>query len=649
MMTRNLYKLQVSALSLTILLIIVFVLSRSVLGITQDDALKLEGLWKQVGYGRVVEVKKGKIKIYDISKVSCLLVAEDETGNEDIKEITKNRVVMREGISEMEFRRIKSLPKLCSQNTDREKDPLFNFDSLWHTFNENYAYFKTRNIDWDAYYQKYRSRLSSKSTDEELYVVIKEMLDSIGDGHINFNAPKNLRKDYAEKQKKAGKEEMSSTEIFLISQKLTDQIAKKYAKNIKTYNSGVLRWGMIEGDIAYLQINFMFLMSKQDIPENASFLEFIQKYLQIVEESNEQHKAEVKGAKDAMKTILEDAKDARAFIIDLRFNPGGTDGVPMAFLSHFTDSRRKVFTKKARLGNVFTKGQELFIDSSRPLFKRDVYLLTSHQTASAAEIIPISSMAYPNITRIGSNTEGNFSDVLGKRLPNGWEYSLSNEVYQDVNGVDYESKGIPPHHEVKYSKDPKAFFEQISADLEKGDLAIEAALRLIKGDTSSIPVGHKNPDYTGVWDLDMEKSKLDELSRLEGATMIIDQTEKNITIKEKTKLKEGGGNSLSLSTKDKNGEKCSFDGSEVVREIEHSMATGSITLKCGFRGDGKLQITKNSLIFVQGQSINASLVDVWDISKDGKTLTIDSKNENHSRTVENKMVFIRKDNLLSKK
>ena len=212
--------------------------------------------------------------------------------------------------------------------------------------------------------------------------------------------------------------------------------------------------------------------------------------------------------------------------------------------------------------------------------------------------------------------------------------------YKTPAGVALEGRGVIPDVSAKLTR----------SDLLAGrDVAIEAALRLIKKDPPSIPFKQKTPDYTGVWELDIEKSKLDERSRLEGATMTIDQTEKDITIKKKTRLKEGAGNSLSLSTKDKDGEKCSFDGTEVVREIEHSMATGSITTKCGFREAGRLEITKSSLIFIQGQSINTKMVDVWEISNDGKTLTINSKSENPSRTVENKMVFIRKDNVDNRK
>ena len=121
--------------------------------------------------------------------------------------------------------------------------------------------------------------------------------------------------------------------------------------------------------------------------------------------------------------------------------------------------------------------------------------------------------------------------------------------------------------------------------------------------------------------------------------MTVTQTDEDITIRKQTELKERGAASMSFSTKDKDGEKCEFDGTKVVRDIEHNIATGSITTKCGFNNDGKLEVLKTSLIFIQGQSINAELSDVWTISDDGKTLTIDSKSKSTQRTVENKMVF----------
>jgi C-terminal processing protease CtpA/Prc len=72
---------------------------------------------------------------------------------------------------------------------------------------------------------------------------------------------------------------------------------------------------------------------------------------------------------------------------------------------------------------------------------------------------------------VGEPTNGVLSDELGKSLPGGWEYSLSNEVYFDHLGENHEVTGLPPHvsapvfdlEEIKRGRDP----------------AIESALQLL--------------------------------------------------------------------------------------------------------------------------------------------------------------------------
>ena len=70
--------------------------------------------------------------------------------------------------------------------------------------------------------------------------------------------------------------------------------------------------------------------------------------------------------------------------------------------------------------------------------------LTSSATASAAEIFTLSTMGFPHVTRVEEPTRGILSDILGKRLPNGWTVGLSNEVYTSSDGMVYEGVGIPP-------------------------------------------------------------------------------------------------------------------------------------------------------------------------------------------------------------
>ena len=108
---------------------------------------------------------------------------------------------------------------------------------------------------------------------------------------------------------------------------------------------------------------------------------------------------------------------------------------------------------KAKKDNGYTKEQKYVLEPSENIYKGKLIVLTSHRTASAAEIFALGTLAYPEIKRFGSSTNGIFSEILWKNLPNGWEFSLSNEVYSDQNGNVYEITGVPVNNEINYSKD----------------------------------------------------------------------------------------------------------------------------------------------------------------------------------------------------
>ena len=64
--------------------------------------------------------------------------------------------------------------------------------------------------------------------------------------------------------------------------------------------------------------------------------------------------------------------------------------------------------------------------------------------------------------RIGEHTQGVFSDVLVRRLPNGWTFGLPNEVFRTAQGATFDGPGIPPDiavavfadEDVKAGRDP---------------------------------------------------------------------------------------------------------------------------------------------------------------------------------------------------
>ena len=77
----------------------------------------------------------------------------------------------------------------------------------------------------------------------------------------------------------------------------------------------------------------------------------------------------------------------------------------------------------------------------------------------------------PHVTRIGEATQGVFSDVLGRKLPNGWSFGLPNEIYLTKDGKAFDGPGVPPDIEVPIFPDE---------DLASGrDTALNKALELL--------------------------------------------------------------------------------------------------------------------------------------------------------------------------
>jgi len=46
-------------------------------------------------------------------------------------------------------------------------NPVGNFEILWKTFDERYANFELKKVDWNAIYQKYRPQINAQTTDLE--------------------------------------------------------------------------------------------------------------------------------------------------------------------------------------------------------------------------------------------------------------------------------------------------------------------------------------------------------------------------------------------------------------------------------------------------------------------------------------------------
>ncbi len=77
-----------------------------------------------------------------------------------------------------------------------------------------------------------------------------------------------------------------------------------------------------------------------------------------------------------------------------------------------------------------------------------VILLTSSATMGAVEVFAMAMAQLEHVILIGQKTYGAFSNPLPRKLPNGWQFTLSNERYCSREGIDYEQQGLSPDIEI---------------------------------------------------------------------------------------------------------------------------------------------------------------------------------------------------------
>lgn len=452
--------------------------------VTNDS---LNGIWEMNGYGKIIEITESEVNTFDITKISCILNSKirrneiDQLGK--FKVINEDTLNLKLGITNYYLHRIKELPKekLIHDSTG-SKDLKLNFDIFWHTLNENYAFFEERNLDWQNIYDEFSAEVDTIKTEQELYGIFRKITDRLNDEHTSVRPTEEIRTAY-EKKSDSLEESDSTTNISIAE--LEENILNKYVENPVKYGrslhgNGLLNYGITANNIGYVQLNNMIFFSDYEVSDTLSGYDFLFAYLEKSRNNPNYQEEEIKGIKSIMDSIVDKFKNTDAVILDLRFNYGGYDVVSLEVLRHFIDSKEKIFSKKAKTLSGFTKPQSFFITPAEKTYTKPVFFLTSHQTSSAPESLTMASMPFKNITIIGSRTMGITSDILEKKLPNGWDLYLSNEIQVNYEGECYEGIGVPPDIEIEYSMDENVFIEYLSTELKDGDQAIEKVFELMR-------------------------------------------------------------------------------------------------------------------------------------------------------------------------
>ena len=315
-----------------------------------------------------------------------------------------------------------------------------NFDALWNMSNERYAFFELRGVDWKAQYENYRPKVTKNTTDEELYGLMCEMLKPLKDGHVNLKA-KSLGK-----KNPYNPEETPRFLKEFNNRKLEKQFEQLVSKTLRDNNFGELK-----------NSTDLLLFSR-----NKSF-----GYLLITEFEG----VRAKKLDEALDKVLALMDGTKGLIIDIRLNPGGTDQCVYQIASRFADKKRVGHHRKTKIrSDGFSELKTRYLNPHGDTYLKPIILLTHDASFSGADVFAMVMTELPQVTLVGEPTNGIFSNMLEKKLPNGWKYTLSFQVYYSADMTCYEGKGIPVDIPMK----------NMRSDLGKGeDPLVVMALELL--------------------------------------------------------------------------------------------------------------------------------------------------------------------------
>lgn len=308
--------------------------------------------------------------------------------------------------------------------------PESTFDAFWETMDAHYAFFKERGIDWKQR-RSLRRRLLGATTDDALFDTLAKALEGIEDAHLGLSATiGGTERRVALGRGKIGsllREALAGQTAFTdVNSFGRDWVGRDRAAvhalllpNSRGSALGErLCWGKIDGVTGYLELTAM-----------GGFAESTD--------------GDLKDLAPALDRALESLKSTKRLILDLAQNRGGDDRVARLLASRFTDRKRLAYSKRA-FRRPESESQSFFIEPSKVGYAGRVFLLTSNVTVSAGEVAATCLQGIPNVQHFGETTRGALSDRLTLTLPNGWELSLSNEIYKDSRGICSEGKGIAP-------------------------------------------------------------------------------------------------------------------------------------------------------------------------------------------------------------
>ncbi|MEU6633659.1 S41 family peptidase [Streptomyces parvus] len=397
----------------------------------------VDGFWRMDGYGTVLAIRNGTFQEFQTTAVSCVegdsarrtgpgtYTAPDGTVITVRTSGHRDHASMRAdgSVGDRKLRRIGELPEACTRPADG--GPLAAFDVFWQSFEENYPFFSAKGIDWNAVREQYRPKVDAKTTEDELFDVFSDMVRPLHDAHVAVQ-----HGDSVFAQPRPGTT-VPTGELDTKVKKFIMERDLKDARNLQEFANGRITYADLPGGQGYLRISGFGGYAGEDTSYAAQLAEL----------------------ETALDTALGKDRPRRlkGLIIDLRINGGGSDALGIHIAERLTDTPYVAYAKRARNDPAdpsrHTRPQPAYVlPAQGPHYTGSIAVLTGGSTFSAGETFTQALMDRPGRTvRIGQPTQGVFSDVMMRKLPNGMSAYLPNEEFLTSSGQTFDGTGIPPH------------------------------------------------------------------------------------------------------------------------------------------------------------------------------------------------------------
>jgi len=417
----------------------------------------LSGLWRSAGYGWIFSFDSAGYSRYDVTRSHWIATergsyADFKRAYDGIEMHGAHELSLRQAgdVTRYGFRRLAAQPDVPRLSPGDNGDPLVNFNALWESFDEHYAFFDLHRVNWRDQRFCLRPRVSQAATAGDLFAMLSDLLQPLDDGHVTLAAPglfhqrvRNLdlrRALQATFATPNGRVTPRST-VDAVAARIEDVLLTPFAATrtpLQRACNDILAWCELQPGVGYLSVLRLFGFAdtaaarhSDDLPHGrAAVGEFL--------------RADISALAATLDRIFDDLRHCRGLIVDLRINGGGFDCAGLAIASRFAKHRCLAYSKRAKDGDRSTADQQICVEPVRDPCTMPVVVLTSPLCVSAGEVMALAMRALPQVTVVGQSTAGMLSDNLNKLMPNGWELSLSNEIYTSHDGLVFESIGIAP-------------------------------------------------------------------------------------------------------------------------------------------------------------------------------------------------------------